>query len=109
MDLKKMSRKQLEKARADIDKALGRLEKSEMKAARDAAEKAARSHGFSLSEITSGEKASKIAKPKSAKAAPKFANPADASQTWSGKGRKPDWFKSAVAAGTDPADMTISN
>ena len=37
----------------------------------------------------------------------KYANPADKSQTWTGKGRQPQWYKDAVAAGTDPKTMEI--
>ena len=81
-----------------------------------AAEKAAAAHGFSLAQLTGGETAApkkrgrkpgpKAAKPKKA-GAPRYKNPADASQTWTGKGRQPVWFKDAVAAGADPESMAI--
>jgi len=37
----------------------------------------------------------------------KYANPADASDTWSGRGRKPRWFEAALRDGRTPADMAI--
>lgn len=109
VELKGMSKKQLEKLRKDIDKALGALANKEKKEARKAAEKAAAKFGFSLSELTGGAsqpvKKSR-GKPKSAGVA-KYANPNDKSQTWTGKGRRPDWFKTAVDGGADPASLEI--
>ncbi len=115
INLKGMSRKDLEKLRADVDKALTKVSKVEKAAALEAAKKAAAAHGFSLSELTgsaksaapkAATKAPAAAKRKSA-AVPRFANPADASQTWTGKGRQPNWFKDAVAGGADPSSMAI--
>ncbi len=54
-DLKSMTRKELEKLKANVEKALARVEKKEMKEALTAAEKAAKAHGFSLAEITAGD------------------------------------------------------
>lgn len=103
IDLSKMSRKELEKLQADVEKTLRDLSKTELKEAKKAAEKAAAKFGFTLSELTgtsgkSGKKAS---------AAPKYANPDDATQTWSGRGRQPQWYKDAIAAGKAPEKMEI--
>ncbi|OUD08976.1 hypothetical protein BVC71_09685 [Marivivens niveibacter] len=100
-DLESMSRKELEQLRADVDKALSRVGARELKAAREAAAKAAAEFGFSLEELAGGAKAPK------AKAAAKYRNPADATQTWSGRGRKPQWIKDAEAAGTDIESFAI--
>ncbi|MEJ6399023.1 H-NS histone family protein [Yoonia sp. 208BN28-4] len=107
-DLKSMSRKELEKLKVDIDKALVKVTQKEMKAARDAAAKAAAAHGFSLADLASDMPVAKAAKktPKT-KSPPRFANPADSAQTWTGKGRQPDWFKSAIKAGQSPDDLAI--
>ena len=101
LNLDTLSRKELETLRADVEKALSRVGARELKAARDAAAKAAAEFGFSLDELTSGAKAPK------AKAAAKYRNPADDSQTWSGRGRKPQWIKDAVDAGKDIASFAI--
>lgn len=111
IDLKAMNRKELEKLKAQVEKALAKVSEKEMKAARDAAEKAAAAHGYSLDQITSsaapakrGRKASGAPKTKSPA---KYRNPADAKQTWTGKGRQPEWFKAEVAKGTDPSKLEI--
>lgn len=107
-NLKDLNRKELEKFRADIDKALTKVSAREMKVARAAAEKAAAAHGFSLADIAGGAAAprKKAAKAKTT-SVPKFRNPKNADQTWTGKGRQPDWYKAAIAAGMTPAKLAI--
>lgn len=108
-DLKKMSKKQLEKLKKDVEKALAGLATKEKREAKKAAEKAVAKYGFSLADITGGAAApAKAAKRTVKKASPaKYANPDNAEQTWTGKGRQPQWFKAAVDAGKDPASMEI--
>ncbi|MDX8355882.1 H-NS histone family protein, partial [Cognatiyoonia sp. IB215182] len=36
-----------------------------------------------------------------------YANPDDKTQTWTGKGRKPEWFKAAMASGKTPEQCEI--
>jgi DNA-binding protein H-NS len=111
-DLKSLNRKELEKLKANVEKALARVEKTEMKEALAAAEKAAKAHGFDLAEITGGVAAPSKAKRKAA-AKPKkpgvakYANPDDKTQTWTGKGRRPDWFVAAMKAGKTPEQLEI--
>lgn len=111
IDLKSMTRKELEKLKSNVEKALEKVTVKEMKAARDAAEKAAAAHGFSLKDFVGGEAPKKRGpKPKKGPrttAPAKYKNPADASQTWTGKGRQPNWFKDAVTGGTDPKALEI--
>lgn len=100
LDLDSMSRKELEKLRADVEKALSRVGARELQAAREAAEKAAREFGFSLAELAGG------AKPR-AKSDVKYRNPANADQTWSGRGRRPQWIKDAESAGKSLEDFAV--
>ncbi len=109
-DLKSMNRKELERLKSDIEKALEKLAEKEKKAALAAAEKAAAAHGFSLAEITG---TAHLRKKRQAKPGPKtisvakYKNPADPDQTWTGKGRQPAWFKAAIKTGTSPDAMEI--
>lgn len=41
------------------------------------------------------------------KVAAKYANPADQSQTWTGRGRKPVWVQEALGAGKTLDDLVI--
>lgn len=103
-DLSKMSRKQLEKLMKEVQNAISSLEAKERQEAKKAAEAAAAKYGYSLSELT--DKKSRKGKPKT-QGTPKYANPEDPSQTWTGKGRQPQWFKDAMAAGTEPESLEI--
>lgn len=110
-DLKTMTRRELEKLKADVEKALAKIAEKDRKAAIAAAEKAAAAHGFSLADIT-GDTAPKTKTRKAktgpkAASVPKYRNPENADQTWTGKGRQPEWFKSAIAAGKSPETMEI--
>ena len=40
-------------------------------------------------------------------AKPKFRNPADHAQTWSGRGKRPRWFNAALSAGKKEKDLLI--
>ncbi len=103
--LDQMTRAELEDLRIDIDKAIVELRKKEKKDALEAAQKAAAEFGFSLDELT-GKKAPR-AGGKTGSAEPKFMNPDNPTQTWTGKGRQPNWFKSAIDAGKNSDDMLI--
>ncbi|MFO1371712.1 MAG: H-NS histone family protein [Candidatus Competibacteraceae bacterium] len=38
---------------------------------------------------------------------PKYRNPADPEQTWTGRGKKPGWMRQALAGGAKPEDFAI--
>ncbi len=104
IDLNAMSRKELMKLKRDVEKAIRAAERKEKIEALKAAERAAAEYGFSLSEL------SDVAKPKGpdrSKSAPKYRNPDNPSQTWTGRGRKPAWFLQAVERGVDISELEI--
>ncbi|MDA7964058.1 H-NS histone family protein [Ruegeria sp.] len=103
INLEKMSRKELLELRDNIEKALKTAEVRERQEALKAAEKAAAEFGFSLSELSSGAQRSA----KGTKAKPKYRNPADPEQTWTGRGRKPQWVHDALKSGADISDLEI--
>ncbi|MEX0281405.1 MAG: H-NS family nucleoid-associated regulatory protein [Arenibacterium sp.] len=106
-ELSKMSRKELTKLREDIDKELKNAEERERQEALKAAEEAAAKFGFSLSDLAGSGGKSRKSGGKRGKAAPKYRNPEDPSQTWTGLGRKPQWFHNALNNGVDPATLEI--
>lgn len=103
INLEEMSRKELLSLRDNVEKALRNAEKRERKEALKAAEKAAAEFGFSLSELS--DDAPRTAKGTKAKA--KYRNPADPAQTWTGRGRKPQWIHDALKSGADISDLEI--
>lgn len=102
IDLDTLSLAELKKLQKDVTKAIDTYEEREMKAAAAEAEALLRERGFSLAQIMQMNPA----KPR-AKVAPKYANPADPSQTWTGRGRKPRWVVAALDAGKTLDDLAI--
>lgn len=100
-DLESMSRDELTELRRNVEKALATVDERRKAEARAAAERAAREHGYSLDEVVAeGRKSGK-------KNPPKFRNPEDPRQTWSGRGRKPAWIKEALDSGKSLDDFAI--
>jgi len=110
-DLKSMTAKELNKLKTDVSKALATAESRMRKEALKAAEKAAAKFGYSLVELSDKKKPKAKAKKKPAKAKakvkPKYRNPADPEQTWSGRGRRPLWINAALNNGADISDLEI--
>lgn len=110
LDLKSMTRKELEKLRGEIDKQIEQLTQQDLKKAREAAEKAVASMGFSLDDVIgpSGKRKTRgSGTSRKSAGTPKYVNPDNPSQTWTGKGRQPKWFKDAIEAGKSPESMEI--
>ena len=101
IDLNNMSKEELKTLIKDAEKALKTIETRRLAEAKKAAESAAKEYGFSLDELLG------TPQKKGSKSDPKYKNPADASQTWTGKGRKPNWVNEALAAGKTMEDLKI--
>ncbi len=102
MDLNALSLKELKDLQVQVGKAIATFEDRKKKAALVELEDKARAMGFSLAELTGA-----VTVRKRSPSVARYANPADSSDTWSGRGRKPRWFISALAAGRSPEDLAI--
>lgn len=102
IDLDSLSVQDLKDLQRDVQKALASFEERRRKEALLALEETARGFGFTVADLA-GLKATR----KRAPATPKYVNPADATDTWSGRGRKPRWFEAALASGKTPSDLTM--
>jgi DNA-binding protein H-NS len=101
-DLETLSLAELKSLQKKIAKAISSFEDRQRAAALAALEAKAKEMGFSLAELTGAS--AKVAK---AKGVPKYANPENPAQTWTGKGRRPDWFIAAIDAGKTPEDLAL--
>jgi DNA-binding protein H-NS len=69
-----------------------------------------KAEGFALEDVFGGAGTRRGAAKHGAvkrKVKPKYRNPADASQTWSGRGKRPRWYSAALAAGKKEKDLLI--
>ena len=101
-EIEHLSLKELKDLQAQVGRAISTFVDRKRKQALAELEEKAREHGFSLSELTGAAPTRKRAAPSA-----KYANPANAADTWSGRGRKPRWFSEALAKGKKPDDMAI--
>ncbi|WP_323781373.1 H-NS histone family protein [Leisingera sp.] len=90
--------KEIEARKVEVEKEAKQNAYSEMLAIAD-------KHGVPFEEVIAlhGGKSRKS----NTKAPAKYANPEDASQTWSGRGRKPAWVHEALKAGKSIEDLEI--
>jgi DNA-binding protein H-NS len=102
INLNTLSLKELKDLQSQVAKAIGSFEDRQKRAALAELEELARAKGFSLSELTGTS-----VQRKRAPATAKYANPANKSDTWSGRGRKPRWFIDALAKGKKPEDLAV--
>ena len=106
-ELQKLSRKELEKHRDHVDQALEKLDSRKLDEARAELEKRAKELGVTLNEVMGGAPAKSARKKSKSASKAKYRNPDDASQTWTGRGRKPKWVHDALQAGADISDLEI--
>lgn len=101
-NLNGLSLKELKELQSQVTKAIATFEDRKKKEAIAELQEFARGKGFTLEELTGAAVVRRRA-PASAK----YANPANASDTWSGRGRKPRWFIQALASGKQPEDLSV--
>ena len=102
MNLNQMSLKELKDLAAQVAKAIASFEERKKKEALTELEDKARDLGYSLADFLGA-----AGPRKRAPAVPKYANPANRSDTWSGRGRKPRWYQAALDAGKSPDDLQV--
>ena len=124
IDLSTLSAKELESLISQAKKRKTTLNKRKPVAAvRKKVAQLLKTEGYTLEELFGGvapssraTKAAKAAKPAAAdrkarkplgKVAPKYRNPANTSETWTGRGKQPRWLAGYVAAGRKIDDFLI--
>ncbi len=107
MDLKNLSARQLDEIVAAAARRKTELAGETLASVRAKIEKILRDEGLTLDAVfgnrkTGGRKATR------AKVAPKYRNPKDSAQTWSGRGLKPRWVADALKSGKTLANLAIA-
>src|SRR5690606_40189139 len=94
--------KELKSLQSQVGDMIATYEQRKKQEALSALEEKAKALGYSLNELV-GMAAARKRKPAKAK----YANPANKSETWTGRGRKPRWFEAALKSGKSLEDMAI--
>lgn len=99
IDLSQLTPAELDALVAEATKQRKALFRQQLGDARRQVIQYAKSLGYSIEELFGGGKGEK--------ASVKYQNPNNPSQTWSGRGKRPGWFKDALAAGKNKEDMAV--
>src|ERR1700758_4504684 len=96
IDLKALSPKELQSLIANAESHMQEAKSNQIQEVRKKIDTLLNNAGLSLADVypTRGGKASKAGK--RSVVAPKYRNPEDASQTWSGRGKRPLWLVAAL-------------
>lgn len=105
-ELDKLSAEDLKTAQKKIGKALDSFHSRKIAEARAKAEAMMKELGVSVDEVFNLGGDSAADKPKRP-VAPKYIDPTDGSNTWTGRGKKPKWVEAQLAAGKTLADLKI--
>lgn len=105
IDLKQMKASELKALAKDIEENLVRAEKEALSKALKEVHDVAKSHGLTLEDVIAHFSGSK--KKAKTKAVAKYRNPENPTQTWSGRGRKPNWVNEALQNGKSIDDLEI--
>lgn len=103
-DLASLTVPELESLQKRIEAAIRAKRDDVKRRLREQMEKLAAEQGLSLADVIGGGGGARQTR---AKAKPKYANPADPAQTWSGRGKQPGWVKNALAGGQTLDDLAI--
>jgi DNA-binding protein H-NS len=104
MDLNELSLAELKKLQKSVAAAITNFADRKKAHARAELEAKARELGFELAALIGTNPSGKRTR---APAAAKYRNPADANDTWSGRGRRPKWLVAAIASGKSEHDFAI--
>ena len=103
IDLKKFNQKQLNELIQRAESRKQELHSDRLAKVRAKVTEFANAEGFSIEELFGGRGHKKTRR----KAAPKYRNPANHAETWSGRGKRPRWYNAALAAGKKEKDLAI--
>jgi DNA-binding protein H-NS len=106
-NLDKMSLKELVELEARVAKAIAVMREKERAELKRKMAELAETHGFSVNELFGGGRGGRgVGKSKSLGVA-RYANPDNRSDTWTGRGRKPNWLLERLKKGAKLEDFAI--
>lgn len=106
IDLKSLNHNQLSDLIARAQARQEELVKEKASKLREKINALVKAEGFGLDEVLGRSGGAARGKARS-KVKPKYRNPADPGQTWTGRGKRPRWFVAAINAGKKEKDLLI--
>lgn len=105
IDVKSLTQSQISELERQLADRKVEVRKNAITTARTKIDKVLKSSGVTFEEVypTRGRRSSVRRAP----VPPKYSDPADSTRTWSGRGKRPNWFKAALAKGKKEKDLLI--
>lgn len=107
IDLDKLSPQELDALISAAGEKKKRLQRERIGEVRKKLIALARDEGYSIEELF-GEGKTRVSGNKGRSVPPKYRNPGDPNQTWSGRGKRPRWFVDALNKGKQESDLLIA-
>ncbi|MFC5740190.1 H-NS family nucleoid-associated regulatory protein [Dyella tabacisoli] len=104
VDIKNLNHKQLNELISKAQLRQEDIRKESVGKLREKIHALVKAEGFTLEDIFGRGKATRKS---GGTVPPKYRNPADPAQTWSGRGKRPHWFNNALKAGKKEKDLLI--
>lgn len=105
VNLEKLSSRELEELIAAAAEQKKKLQKQRLSEVRNKLIALAREEGYTIEELFGSAGAGRARSTRSV--APKYRNPADPGQTWSGRGKRPRWVQAHIDAGKTLESLAI--
>lgn len=106
IDIKNLNHNQLNELIQKAQVRQQELEKERITRVREKVQALLKSEGVNFEDVFGGPVA-RGKRRSTGSVAPKYRNPADPEQTWSGRGKRPRWFNEALKAGRKEKDLAI--
>ena len=107
IDLSGLSIEELQSLRGQLDDRIVQLQEETVRKAFEQMEQVAAGVGMSLKELVDQFGPKSRGKSRGKRVAVKFRNPENREETWTGKGRKPNWIDREVSAGRRLEDFAV--
>lgn len=105
IDIKNLNQNQLNDLISKAKLRQDELQKEKVNKVREKVLATIKAEGFTFEDVFGTRGARKTRR--TGTVPPKYRNPADAAQTWSGRGKRPRWFNDALKAGKKEKDLLI--
>jgi DNA-binding protein H-NS len=104
IDIKSLNHNQLNDLISKAQVRQNELRKEKVGKLREKVHALIKAEGYTFEDVFGGVRAKRRG---TGSVAPKYRNPADPEQTWSGRGKRPRWFSDALKAGKKEKDLAI--
>jgi DNA-binding protein H-NS len=107
VNVDKMSLKELVDLENKVRKAIASARERDRNELKRKMSEMAENHGFSVGELFGQGRGAKVGRKGKSVGIAKYANPENGSDTWTGRGRKPNWLVERLKKGAKLADFEI--